>query len=179
VTSRLEQLGFFAYADAARLDHVRREVERDPSSGVFSLDTRRFFFADAEDLAEGGVDELLRELEPVLREAGVPALTVEEALVEDHYDVTVNGRRYPILSEPEIMSNQIWGYAAARTAMLVNDLLMRAGSSERAYGVLGGNDFGIFLLTPELRNEVAKAIGSPADEPYEMTDEPPDFGYPA
>jgi hypothetical protein len=176
--SRLDELGFFEYTDRSQLAQVRKQIARDPDAGVFSPDTHRFFFADAEDLAEGGVDELLRELEPTLRRAGVTALSLDENFAEDHYDVVVNGKRYLILSAEQIESDHIWDYAGARTVSLINDLLSTAGSDERAYGYARDNDFGVFLLTPELRDEIAAVVDSPRDEPYEVDDRPPSFGYP-
>lgn len=174
---RLEDRGFFKYADPSKVSDVQKEIDRDAASAMFSLDTNRFFFADAESLAEGGVGDLLRELEPTLRRAGVPALAVEDDFVDDHYDVVVNGKRYRILSESDVRDDLVWGYAGARTVILINDLLKRAGSDDRAYGYQGGNDFGVFLLTPALRDEVAAAISSPAEEPYEMDDQPANFGF--
>jgi hypothetical protein len=179
VNDRLGALGFFDYTDRGEVPRVRAAIERDASSGVFALETHRFFFADAEDLAEGGVAELLHELEPTLRRAGVADVTAEDDFADDHYDMIVNGKRYRILSAAEIASDLIWGYAAARTVGIVNDLLAHAGSDEHAYGYQGGNDFGLFLLTPRLRDEVAKAIDSRMDEPYEMNGQRPNFGAPA
>lgn len=175
-TMRLDELGFFEYTDPAKVQQVKKEIDADGASGVFSLDTNRFFFADSEDLAEGGVGDLLVELEPTLRRIGVTPLTVDEDFEEDHYDVTVNGKRYRILAPPDIEDEYIWGYASSRTVMLINDLLGAAQTDERAYGYSGGNDFGIFLLTPRLRDEVAAAIASPVDEPYEVDEQPPNFG---
>ncbi len=177
---RLDRLGFFAHASGAAREAATAEVRADPQSGVFADGTRRFWFADAEDLAEGGVGAWLKELEPLLRELGIPRLRIRDHFGEDAYDVAVNGRRYPILTAAEVASDHIWGHAAARSVGLVNELLRRTGTDERAYGHSSAetNDFSLFVLTPALRDAVAEILGPDGpDAPYELRNEPPSFGY--
>lgn len=155
-------------------------MRQDPEAGVFSERTRRFYFADAEDLAEGGVAVFLQDVAPLLRRLGVAAPTVREDWGESHYRVTVNGREYQIYDAKELQSDIFWGYAAGRTVRIVNDLLERARSDERAYGYAdpASNDFSVFILTPALRDAVADILEGTADDPFEVTDEAPGFGYP-
>ena len=176
---RFDQLGFFKYAGPGAGQQLRLEVESDPISAVFSLDSNRYFFADAEDLAEGGVADLLGDMEAALEQIGVSGLALDEEFSETRYSITVNDVSYAIWLPHELQDDLLWGYAASRTVMMLNDLLERVGSAEHAYGCLGGNDFGIFLLTPELRDAVAEVIGDPQQSPYAVTREPPNFGFPA
>ena len=177
---RLDELGFFEHASDAQREAAREDARAHPRMGVFSERTRRFYVADAEDLAEGGVGVLLEELEPLLRELGVPSLAVREASTDTDYRVTVNGRSYLIYNAKELQSDLFWGYGAGRTARIVNDLLEGAGSDERAYGYAdpASNDFSFFILTPALRDAVAEILPGTADDPFVVTDEEPSFGYP-
>ena len=179
----LERLGFFAYVGSSLHEQVEAEARRRPSRAVFDERTNRFFHGDAESLAEGDVAEFLRELEPLLNRLGVPALVLEEELdpdAPDNYAVTVNGVRHVIYSEQELTQapsvGHAWGLAAARTVRIVDDLLRKAGSDERAWAYEGGNEFALWILTPELRDAVAAIVDSPRDEPYSMTEEWPWYG---
>jgi len=179
-SASLEALGFFRYA---RSDRARRaavdEVRSDPEGGIYTERTRRFYFADGEDLAEGGGRSFLLELQPVLRAAGVPRLRIREHFSDQGgYALTVNGRWYPILTAADLEHELFWGIASARVAALVNGLLRRAGSRERLYGINhpASNDFAVFVLTPELRRAVARVTGE-ADAPFSVENAPPQFGY--
>jgi hypothetical protein len=177
---RLDELGFFRYATGAARAAAEAEVRDDPVTGVFAQGTRRFWFADAEDVAECGAGVFLQEHEPLLRRLGVPRLRLVEHC-GDAYSLTVNGKRYPIVTAAEVETEHSWGHGAARTVALLNGLLRQAGSSERAYGYLSAetNDFSVFLLTPALRDAVAEILGADGpDAPYVVRNDPPSFGYP-
>jgi len=180
--AQLEALGFFAYVEPALRVQVEADARRRPSRAVFDERTNRFFIADAESLAEGGVAEFLRELEPLLRRLGVPALAVEDELdpdAPDDYAVVVNGERHAVYSESELAGSsggRAWGLAAARTLRIADDLLRAAGSDERAWAYQGGNELGVWILTPELRDAVSVIVAEPRDEPYVMTEEHPWYG---
>jgi hypothetical protein len=139
----LEAAGYLDRVARKRVDAVRKRVleERDP----FLIETKRVFFFDSEDLAEGGVADLLKELAPHLRRRGVSELSVDEDFdpAQSRYGVTVNGRPVTIYSDGE---KDLWDKATSRSFALVNELLTAAGSSERAYMVDAGNDgLGVFL----------------------------------
>jgi hypothetical protein len=180
--SRLDRLGFFDYTPPVQREAVKRELARSPVSGVFAAQTKRFRYADAEGLAEGGVGDVVRGLQPLLRRLGVPPLRVRDDFTESYYTVYVDERPHPIWTRAELAAEArkpglTWGLSAARTAKLLNELLARAGSRERAWGYAGGNDFGIWILTPELRSEVARIVGR-RDAPYRVTERYPSFGAP-
>jgi hypothetical protein len=175
--AELDRLGFFRFVEPELREEVEREARRRPSRAVFGERARRFFFADAESLAEAGVVDFLLELEPLLQWLGVPPLELDEELDPDgpeEYAVVVNGRRYLVYAEAE--ADRAWGLASARTLRILNDLLAAAGSEERAWAYQGGNELGVWILTPALRDVVAAIVDSPRDEPYEMTEEHPWYG---
>jgi hypothetical protein len=112
----------------------------------------------------------------------VPRLAVREDFnIGGHYAIVINGRRHLIYSRAELEDDRpglLWGLSAARTARLLNALLRAAGTSERAYGYAAGNDFSIFVLTPELKAAISDIVASPDDAPYEVTENYPNFGAP-
>ena len=178
---RLDELGFFRYAPSAQARQAAiSEVRDDAEAGVFTDRTRRFYFADGEDLAEGGVGAFLRELQPVLREMRVRRLRIRET-VEDangDYTIQVNGHRYLVLDHDDPRFELFWGIASHAAVNIVNDLLVAARSPERAWGVNhpASNDFAVFLLTKPQRDELARILGE-EDAPFEVENYPPRFGY--
>ena len=105
---------------------------------------RRIYSADAEDLAEGGVCDTIREMMPVLALEGIHIASCEDEGLYDEetqigtYNVVLNGHRYPILDTR--MEGHGWGAAHRRTIEITNDLLQDAGSDERLFGQASGND---------------------------------------
>jgi hypothetical protein len=174
--SKLEELGFFKYARPSARAAAVKEVRSDRDA-VFGVEVGRLFHADEESLTEGGADDFLRDIAPALRRMGVTKLRVADKEFTDRYVIAVNGEAKVIFSRAEGRREDVWGYAGARTVAIINELLAEAGSEERAYALYGGNDFHVFLLTPELRDVIASFSGK-RDEPYEITDRPPNFGQP-
>ena len=145
---RLDQLGFFKYIDSAQ----REDAKRQGAAAIYG-ETGRLFHADAESLAEGGVGDFLREMEPFLRKQGVTISQIEDQFRDYDYSVTINGMDYIIYSADELELHgqrvvSIWGLATVRSFAIVNELLANAESNERLYAVNGGNDlFGFFSHT--------------------------------
>lgn len=168
---RLDQLGFFKYATSAQREDAKRQFKDIGSAAIYE-ETGRLFRADAESLAEDGVGDFLREIEPFLRKQGVTISQIEDQFHDSDYSVTVNGVDYLIYNADELKLDQqnlasIWGLAMVRSFAIVNELLANAKSDEQLYAVNGGNDlFGIFL-TPELRDAVCNLPGlTLQDRPY-------------
>jgi hypothetical protein len=111
---------------------------------------RRNYPADSEDLAEGCLGEFLWLLKDVLHEEGVRLQAVQDDPQDDRYEVLVNGRRHLIYDADTLENGNIWGVAAKRFLEIVNDLLKQASSKERLYGIYGGNDGRVILLTEEM-----------------------------
>ena len=178
---RLEELGFFQYIAGDQLQTAKEGFVGVGWSGVYG-ESGRLFPADAEDLAEGGVGDFLREIEPFLRQQGVTLSQVEDRFGEDSYGVVVNGKTYLIYDAQELQRTQqelglSWGLSTMRSFALVNGLLADAGSGERLYAVNGGNDLFGFFLTPELHDVIrSHPDATPRDRPYVPRDEPPWYG---
>ncbi len=179
----LENLGYFKYVDAAAAPDLKSRVESAGWDGIF-LDANRMFRADGEDLAEGGVERLLRELEPFLERQGVTLSTIVSSFGDEEYTIEVNDRVYSIwqaadLERSESEPGWLWGVASCRTMDLLDSLLSKAGSPERAYGVNGGNDLFVFFLTEPLHGLITShPDASRSDRPYAMVEEYPWFGQP-
>jgi hypothetical protein len=111
------------------------------------------FFADGEDLAEGGVEELLREMTPALLRFGV-ALQVETISEGDTgvaYVVRINGRDCTVLDDDDLRYNWPWFEATVRPLSVVNDLLHAAGTQTRVLTLhTGGNEGLALLLDPTI-----------------------------
>ena len=177
----LEDLGFLSRATADQTAAVRADIRERGWGGIFSHDGR-FFPADAEDLAEGGVAGFLETISGFLAAEGVRVPRIEEEHSESGYALRWDGERDVIwdatdLAREESEPGRLWGIAPVRAFALVNRWLGSAGSPERLYAVNGGNDlFGLFL-TPDQFAAIASYAGQDRrGAPYEAKDEPPWYG---
>jgi hypothetical protein len=175
----LEALGFFRYTKPEDLEALQNAILQQGWSGVFG-ESGRLFFADAEDLAEGGVAGFLSEVTPFLEEQEVEVPAIEDNFGET-YILMAGEEKIPIWTREESQRELAgepglrWGLSAARTVQILNDWLERAESGERAYGVNGGNDFMVFFLTSEIYSRIRQDPGASAEHgPYV-----PDQGYPS
>jgi hypothetical protein len=73
--------------------------------------------------------------------------TRERLPQDDRYEVVVNGRRHLIFDAGTLQDGNSWAVAAKRLLEIVNELLGDAGSEERLYGIYGGNEGRVVLLT--------------------------------
>jgi hypothetical protein len=179
----LEALGFFRYTKPEDLEKLQNTILQEGWSGVFGA-SERLFFADAENLAEGGVSDFLAEVTPFLEEQGVRVPAIEDNFGET-YILLAGEENIPIWTREESQRELAgepglcWGLSAARTVQILNDWLMGAGSAEKAYGVKGGNDFAVFFLTFELYARIRQDPGASAEYgPYVPDLHYPFFGQP-
>jgi hypothetical protein len=173
IAERLDSLGFFRLADDPR--GVKAEFARKGADAFWSADHGRLhLFADAEDLAEGGVGEAVKELAPTFLGLGVLFdEDIEEEIDERRYVVRVEGREYVIYDDPGPV--EMWALAWARTFRILNDILEADGSDMRAYAAYENH---LWLLTPEEFEVVTEALGESRSRPYVPTEEPPRYGEP-
>jgi hypothetical protein len=178
---RLEALGFFAHASPQKGEEIDGEIRRLGWPGVFSHE-RRFFHADAEELAEGGILGFLETIAPFLATQGVTVPEIQEDLAEDHYHLNLANSDLEIYGPEDVAREatepgRVWAIATVRTFELVNRLLAATESQERLYAVNGGNDlFGMFLTQAQF-SEITSYAGSAArGAPYEVHDDPPWYG---
>jgi hypothetical protein len=174
---QLEALGFFR-GTLAEQDAVKAKILASGWSGIFA-DSQRMYHADAEDLAEGGVGNFLRRIEPFLSAEKVALPKIRDEYADTHYTVHLDTQAHRIHVEAEWRADGYipWALATARTFAIVNRLLESAGSRERLYALNGGNDLFAWFLTPELHKVIVDHPDAVAkDTPYRPTESPPLFG---
>lgn len=181
---RLHQLGFYAYADPARLAALQQEGEAAGFAAIYA-DTGRYFRFPAQAIADGGVGRFLDELRPFLSGQKVE-VDVEDSVADEGYTATINGRAHEIWTAAELEKEAaeereglLAALASARAIKAVNDLLQQAGSRERLYAVRSGDDLGCLFLTPSLWQIVQEQVQVPAAEkPYVPAEEYARFAQP-
>ncbi|MFC5401883.1 hypothetical protein [Cohnella soli] len=146
--NRLDQLGYYKYVERTR----KREIKKDAMSAgcLFGWEqSGREFMSDAESLAEGGVGEFIKAIDPFLRTQNVQITKVNDDLVDTDYSVEINGESYKIYSGDELHQN-IWELSTIRAFGIVNKLLEAASSDERVYILYGGNELRAVFLTSKM-----------------------------
>jgi hypothetical protein len=154
--AELEAKDHFKYAEAEKVPGLKDEMRS--HCYPFPYDLGRQFFADAEDLAEGGVANFLNEIGPFLRRQGVQFGEASDQMDEegDGYWVTVNGQRYRMATAEEL-DLPPWEIVTANCFSLVDELLIKASSDERVYCLyFGGNEQSAVFLTPQLEEIIQR-----------------------
>jgi hypothetical protein len=159
IVDQLIALGFLKFTPESIREAVRQQLiesvqgnylDSEWDDDCISAD-RRSYFADGEDLAEGGVGKCLLEMKEVLAREDVLLRNVEDDFGSDSYHVVVNREKHLIYENLAINQQNPWGLATKRLLEIVDLLLERAGSAERAFGIYcGGNDGRIILLTSDM-----------------------------
>ncbi len=183
-TTKLEDAGYFKGLPPEKAQTLKDYFDQKGWDGIFA-DSHRFFQADAEDLAEGGVGEFIRGLEPFLTAQGVRLPQIEDDASANGYVVRVGDAPHRIYGESEIeretSSEQpglVWGLSMVRSFGIVNELLEEAKSPERLYAIYGGNDLVAYFLTPELFQIIKEhPNASLKDLPYMPTEDYPWHGH--
>jgi hypothetical protein len=154
LANALEARSFFRYLEPEEAASAKAAVAKDGIDAIWHVETGRHFWGgDAEDLAEGGVAEWLDALRLMLDRLGLRLEDVEQDFGEDLYVVRVGGREYTIydLAGADAAAAEdgalLWELSWTRALGLLNDLLVRVESRERAYAV---SEWSIWFLTPEL-----------------------------
>ena len=151
----LEALGFYKHTNHQLVDELK---EKSIKTGyLFWDETERIYMSDAEDLAEGFIDELLNEIEPFLMKEGVTIESYEQTHTGDTYAIVVNHRKFSIWNDEIDKDLDPWELATNRTFAIVNLFLREAGSNERIYSLYGGNDLFALFLTEEMYEVINKS----------------------
>ena len=161
VVKRLEDLGYYKYADLKDLDTLRKDLISSLANyGVLStvsnektfipLDNRLFLF-DGETLFEqDGFMDAIKSMQPLFDKMNFKVgITnhIEEA--DNHWlnhRVTINDKPYIIFAHFEGYG---WGEAAQRFAEIINDQLELQKKDERLYLINGANDGTSIYLTDD------------------------------
>lgn len=168
IVEQLIDLGFMKFTPESEREVVRQQLiesvrdkylDSEWSDECVSAD-RRSFSADAEDLAEGSVGICLRQMSEILSQEGVVLESVKDSFANEHkrYEVIVNGVSYLIYDLNEHSIEEIWNLAFRRIIEIVNLLLTQAGSSERLFGIYGGNDARVIFLTESMHDLLCQRI---------------------
>ncbi len=147
------------------------------TSSSFELDYEQLIHLDAEDLAEGGIQQAYADLRAKLQ-AWIPEPAVlEQAVADDgsRYSVTCAGRRYTI-SGPDVPAGDAWGRAAWALFDIVNCQLEE--QAVRFYAINGGNDLSGLFLDAQQADGARNALPRRLDWPYLPTLEDAWFGQP-
>ena len=131
---------------------------------------------DAEDLAEGGINEAIEAIQVDLNRLKIPVKL--SAVKETHGEIgsiEYKSKTIVIYDSKKENNDHLWALATYALFFIVNDQL--ANSGFKLYAVNGGNDLVGFLLKD---NEYRAAIKVPDidNRPYLPSDKPPMFGYP-
>ena len=161
----LELLGFYQFDEPGAAEAAQTAAV---SNGWFFHEPtiRGPYHADAEGLTEGDVIELLRRVQPFLDTQGVRLGDMEQDFtIGGGYSVSVSGTQYLLYTEDELDEvEDIWGLTTRRCLAMLNDMLQRSQSADRAYLLYGGNDARVVFLTPSMHELILKTPGVPASD---------------
>ena len=147
----LELAGFYDYALPEKIEDIKTKTLQTGFVYSFSDGTNRCYNADAESLAECGVEFFLERIDAFLHKQGVLIQSIEtNCHYSKEYLLKVNGISYQMFSAPEGETADLWGLVTKRSFTLVNDLLEEAGSPERLFQLYADNDTGGLFLTEKL-----------------------------
>lgn len=159
VSNALEAAGLW---DDLDLDERNRK-KADVAAGGWPLDSgaegSNWWFADGEELAEGGIEEWLRSMADALQAEGVVLFvsTVHAPASSVGYTVEVNGTPIEIYSS-EGFTATAWEDATLRPLAEVNRLLADAQSLKRIGVLYAGGNEGIAHLQPAQVWDVLRAM---------------------
>ncbi|MCK8481661.1 DUF2004 domain-containing protein [Psychroserpens algicola] len=160
----LDSLGYYKYADKVQVDILKKDQSAyfDPEATLTTIwddDTGipldyRYYFCDGETVFEqGGITDLLQQIQPTLDKIGLTISTSNhtEAWDDDNkwlnHSITVNGTEYEIFKN---FKGYGWGEAVMRFAQIINTEAKKQGVEEQIYLISGGNDGGLVFLTESL-----------------------------
>jgi hypothetical protein len=169
VIKRLEELGYFKYADSEKIAELKSDLIKSFDSHkilstvcdekTFLPYDYRLYFCDGETLFEiGGLEEYLGYAKHAFEKRGLK-LTWSNEISEQkgnvwNHRITVNGKEY-VAFQGTMERMDIWGIAQLNFYRLLNDQLDIQGSDERVYPISGGEDGQFVFLTQELFNYVS------------------------
>lgn len=163
VIEKLEGLGYYRYITADKVEKVKQESIA--AGYIFRWEeSGRDFTCDAEDLAEDGVLNFFKEIEPFLKKQGVKIKEAKDIRFGNDYVIKLNGRNYTIYSKQELDSGDIWELSTIRAFRIINELLEKAESSERIYSLYEGNGLRGVFLTKEMYEVIKDFKSYPENE---------------
>ncbi len=161
---KLYQLGYFKYVDSIQIEDLKKEFIQhyDPkfAGGIittFEDETGlpkdyRLYFCDGEDIfEEGGVKNLLKELQPTFTKIGLKLEINNQqesinSLNQLNHDITINNTEYVIFKNFEGIG---WIEAPQRISEIINSELEKQNINEKIYLISDGNDGMLIFLSSE------------------------------
>jgi hypothetical protein len=152
----LDALGYYKYCVPDRLEEVKRKsIEKRYPYGW--EDSGRDFDADAEFLAEGWVEEFVKDIRAFLRGQGVKIRSVQGNTIDGCYKISINREEFFINHMAEMALNSFWDRSAARTFFMINTLLKKANSEERMYALYSANKMRAVFLNEKMYQVIANS----------------------
>jgi hypothetical protein len=181
---QIYELGYFKYAANVDVENLKVQVAQhfnqytelysDRDEKTRTPKDYRIYSCDGEDVfEEGGIMNMLKELEPAFEKIGFKfniTNHIEEWDEQNRWvnqSLVMNGTGYIIFKNFE---GQGWGEAPYRLADILNKEFEKHGIEERIYLAAGGNDGGLFVLTPALYKYIYTVFTSPELKPLEITE---------
>lgn len=185
IVDRLEQMGYFKYADAGDIEALKREVGRGlnkegdlstifEKGEPFHSKDYRHYSLDGESLYEtGGFVDALNELQPFLEKI---SFKMSVAGFVEQYDevhgwinsrIAINGKEYIIFKD---FNGDGWSAAPLRFAGIVNDQFAIHGIEDRVYLFGSGNEGRFVLLTEEQYRLLDPILKHPYERPLTTTE---------
>lgn len=167
--SILEAEGYFNWTPVEKVSIVKEKIasgfekrnqfdfdyDRYEEESILGSIDRRCYAADAEDLAEGGVESLLKKMGDLFLRLGLKLGYISTVNFDGStYKVCIGGEEITLYSPSE--ADESWTLAPKRLAQFLNGKLAMLGTKERLYGRMGGNDLQIILMTPAMVTLVNK-----------------------
>lgn len=185
--NKLDELGYYKYAEKEDVILLKNEmkemIEEFGSQGtlitVWDEETMisrdyRYYLCDGEDVfEEGGIPDLLKDLEPTFRKLdfkiNVDNFTEEWDDINKWLNtrIIINGTEYIIF---EKFKGVGWGEAPMRIANALNKEMEKQGIKEKIYLIAGGNEGNLVFLTEELYQYMYKYFKDPIYKPLELNE---------
>ncbi len=184
IVERLEELGYFKYADSADIAELKKEVETSLSTlnylSTLSFDHSpynskeyRHYHFDGEDLfEEGGFIYQLNAMKTLFDKMSFKleiSNHIEEWDMERglNHSITLNGTNYIIFKN---FNGYGWGEAPQRFAEIINEQLELQNKDERLFLANGANSGQAILLTEEQFLLLDPILKGDTDRPLRIED---------
>jgi len=139
----------------ARSKRVRRDL---------SFDWDRAIPLDAEELAEGGMEEAYARIAKEFRKLGVGLAPVQSLSDAEGYAIACGGRTIQVYRERDVAKGGLQGMATVALFDLVNGQL--CDQPFRLWALLGGNDLCGIILSEDEAIKARKKLPRKQDWPY-------------
>ncbi|PYF74059.1 hypothetical protein B0O44_104230 [Pedobacter nutrimenti] len=182
--NRLEQLGYFRYADAADIDLLKKDMVKNYApdaelTGIWDDEKEapkeyRYYSCDGEDVYEdGGILALLNNLKPTFDKLNFKCDVTDYFADWDsnkkwlNQGLTMNGTPYIIFKN---FPRAGWAEAPKRIAEILNAELAKQNIKEKIYLISIDNDGRLIFLTEELYQYIYSVYQNPYWKPLELNE---------